>query len=117
MRLRNLLCPRTFALGLAISALCFASLGCNRDPMKFIAKGDESFKQAKYPDALIYYGRAVQLNARLPEAHYKLAQTHLKMNSWTAAYVELTRTVELQPWIWAGWNLLAEKSKMPETVL
>jgi tetratricopeptide (TPR) repeat protein len=96
---RNKLRPTTFVLGLA-AVLCLVCLGCNRDPMKFIAKGDESFGQAKYPDALIYYGRAVQLNAHLPEAHYKLAQTHLKMKSWSAAYAELSRTVELQPENW-----------------
>jgi tetratricopeptide (TPR) repeat protein len=68
--------------------------------MKFIAKGDQSFGQAKYPEALIYYGRALQINPRLPEAHYKLAQTHIKMKSWPAAYTELLRTVELQPENW-----------------
>jgi len=69
-------------------------VGCNKDPKKFIARGDQSLAQGKYPDALIYYGRAIQLDPRFAEAHFKLAQTHFKMKSWQAAYVEFRRTVE-----------------------
>jgi len=76
---------------------CLFLMGCNRDPQKFMNKGNQSFQQGKYPEALIYYGRAAQLNRNLAEAHYKLAQTHVKMKSWSAAYAELQRTVELQP--------------------
>src|SRR4029077_6917235 len=82
---------RIFA-ALSVLVLLFCS-GCNRDPKKFIAKGNQSFDQGKYPDALIYYGRALQLDPRFAEAHYKLAQTHLKMKSWAAAFGELQRTV------------------------
>ena len=87
--------------------LCFIPLyavlllsGCNRDPKKFVAKGDQSFAEGKLPDAMIFYGRALQLDPRMAEAHYKLAQTHLKMKSWSSAYVELRRVVELQPDNW-----------------
>src|SRR5215467_5571022 len=85
-------------------AICFCIVilcsGCNKDPKKFIAKGDLSFAEGKFPDAMIFYGRALQLDPRMAEAHYKLAQTHLKMKSWTSAYVELRRVVELQPDNW-----------------
>ena len=80
--------------------LCLIASGCNRDPKKFMDKGDLSFQQGKYPEALIYYGRAAQLNPSLADAHYKLAQTHAKMKSWPAAYGELQRTIELQPENW-----------------
>jgi tetratricopeptide (TPR) repeat protein len=87
------------SLVLLASFLCS---GCNRDPKKFVAQGNQSFDQGKYPDALIYYGRALQLDPRLAEAHFKIAQTHLKMKSWNAAFGELRRTVELQPDNWAA---------------
>lgn len=74
--------------------------GCNKDPKKFIAKGDQSFAQAKYADAMIFYGRALQLDPRSADAHYKMAQTNLRMKSWGAAYAELVRTIELQPENW-----------------
>jgi len=95
--------PRRFVrlVGRSTSALCFLlvifSVGCNRDPKKFLAKGNASFEQGKYPEALIYYGRALQLDPRYAEAHFKLAQTQLKLKSWTGAFTELRRTVELQP--------------------
>src|SRR5438128_6392405 len=89
----------------AAALLILATLsvnGCRRDPQKFLDKGNQSFEQGKFPDALIYFGRAIQLNPSLPEAHYKLAQTHLKMKSWSAAFAELQRTVALQPDNWAA---------------
>src|ERR1700686_3424123 len=74
--------------------------GCNRDPKKFLAKGNASFDQGKYPEALIYFGRAIQLDPRYAEAHFKLAQTQLKLSAWSAAFAELMRPVELQPDNW-----------------
>src|SRR6267142_1150912 len=76
------------------------SAGCNRDPKKFLAKGNASFDQGKFPEALIYYGRAIQLDPRYAEAHFKLAQTQIKLSSLAAAFGELRRTVELQPDNW-----------------
>ena len=80
--------------------LVFLSAGCNRDPKKFLAKGNASYDQGKYSEALIYYGRAIQLDPRYAEAHFKLSQTQLKLMSWSAAFAELQRTVELQPDNW-----------------
>ena len=88
-----------FCAALSLFALLF-SVGCNRDPKKFLAKGNQSFDQGKYPDAIIYYGRALQLDPRFAEAHFKMARTHLRMKSWSAAFAELRRTVELQPDNW-----------------
>src|ERR1700745_2309858 len=68
-------------------------VGCNRDPKKFLAKGNASFDQGKYPEALIYYGRAIQLDPRYAQAHFKLAQTQIKLKSFSAAFAELQRTV------------------------
>src|SRR5579883_2207888 len=94
--------PRMRTL-IALSVLCLSiviSAGCNRNPQKFLAKGDQSFGQGKYSEALIYYGRALQLDPRLAEGHYKLAMTQIKLKSLAAAYNELQRTVELQPENW-----------------
>src|SRR5258708_19007708 len=74
--------------------------GCNRDPKKFLAKGNASYEHEKYPEALIYYGRAIQLDPRNAEAHFKLAQTQLKLKRWSRAFTEFQRTVELQPDNW-----------------
>jgi tetratricopeptide (TPR) repeat protein len=91
---------RLTTLSAALLSAVLLISGCNRDPKKFIAKGDQSFAEGKFPDAMIFYGRALQVDPRMAEAHYKLAQTHLKMKSWSSAYVELRRVVELQPDNW-----------------
>src|SRR5215470_13507944 len=84
---------------------CFVA-ACSRDPnvrkQKFLAQGNQEFDQGKYPEAMIHYGRALQLDPRFPEAHYKLAQTYMKTGTWAAAYQELLRTIDLQPENWAA---------------
>jgi tetratricopeptide (TPR) repeat protein len=87
-------------------SLLALSLGCNRDPnarkLKFLAAGDHEFEQQKYGEAVIEYGRALQIDPHFAEAHYKLAQCYLKQHLWAVAYQELLRTVNLKPDDWAA---------------
>src|SRR5271169_4857521 len=102
--------PHTFILfcfkwGACLALLCcLLAGGCSTDPnvkkQKFLDRANQDFGQGKYPEALISYGRAIQVDPRFAEAHYGLAQTHMKMGSWSAAYQELQRTVNLQPENW-----------------
>src|SRR5258708_20027670 len=54
----------------------------------------------EYPEANISYSRALQVDPRFVDAHYKRAQCLIKQSSWAAAFQELSRTVELQPENW-----------------
>src|SRR3954453_23101188 len=76
-------------------------IGCNRNPevrkQKYLESGDSYFEKAKYREAAIQYSNAIQVDSRFAEAHYKLAQTQLKLQQWLSAYRELGRTLELQP--------------------
>src|SRR6266550_7166978 len=78
--------------------------GCSRDPnarkLKYLQQGDLYFEKGKYPEANISYSRALQIDPRFVEAHYKRAQCLLKQSSWAAAFQELSRTVDLQPQNW-----------------
>jgi tetratricopeptide (TPR) repeat protein len=78
--------------------------GCSLDPnvrkQKFFAQGNRSFEQGNYPEALIFYGRALQIDPRFPDAHYKMARCYLNQGSWAAGYQELQRTIDLQPENW-----------------
>ena len=91
----------SYGLFLLLAALV---AGCSRDPnvrkLKFLQQGDVYFKKGKYPEANISYSRALQIDPRFVEAHYKRAQGLLKQNSWAAAFQELSRTVDLQPENW-----------------
>jgi len=87
-----------------VTLFLLLATGCHTDPnakrQKFLEKGNHEFDQRQYSAALIYYGRALQVDPHFAEAHYKLAQTQLKLNNWGPAYLELQRTVELQPENW-----------------
>src|SRR5262249_39385723 len=91
------------AAGLLL-ALCLVLAGCFRDPnvrkQKFVAQGDAYFKDGKYHEAQILYLRAVQIDPRYADAHYKSAQCSERLGNWNSAYQELSRTVELAPENW-----------------
>ena len=96
--------PKIGWLVCALVLLLGSGGGCSRDPnvrkQKFIEQGNRDFEQGKYREALIYYGRALQIDPRFAEAHYKMAQCYLKQSSWAAEYRELQRTIDLQPENW-----------------
>jgi len=70
---------------------------CNRDPKKFLAKGNVSFDQGKYPEALIYYGRAIQLDPRYAEAHFNLALALHEAGNETESQAEFQKAYEIAP--------------------
>lgn len=80
--------------------------GCLRDAnarkQRFTAQGDRYAAQEKYAEAMITYGRALQLDPKSADVHYKIAKCHLKMFNWASAYRELQRTIELDPQNWGA---------------
>jgi tetratricopeptide (TPR) repeat protein len=96
---------RHFALLLIFQVMIFAVAGgCSRDPnvrkQKFLRQGNSDFDKGRYPEAVISYGRALQLDPHFAAAHYKLAQSYLRQSSWAAGFQELMRTVALEPENW-----------------
>ncbi|MBZ5647042.1 MAG: tetratricopeptide repeat protein [Acidobacteriia bacterium] len=85
-----------------LAALLLLSLaGCSRDPVvrkrRHFQKAESYFQQGKYPEAIIEYASALQIDKEYAEAHYGVARCYMKLGAYSAAYVELARTVELQP--------------------
>src|SRR5271163_5318988 len=80
--------------------------GCSRDPnvrkQKFLQQGNQDFDKGRYAEAVISYGRALQIDPRFADAHYKLAQAYLKQGTWAGAFQEFSRTVALQPENWGA---------------
>src|SRR5580698_1860119 len=87
------------ALLLGVFPLVF--LGCSRDPnvrkQKYLESGQRYYDNGKYPEAAIQFSNAIQIDNRFAPAHYQLAQTLLKLQQWTPAYQELSRTLEINP--------------------
>ncbi len=102
---------KTF-LVIGILLFSFGQAGCSRDPnvrkQKFLAQGNQAFQKGDFSVAAISYGRAIQIDPRFAEAHFKLAQTRMKMNSWAEAYRELKRTIEIEPENWPAQLGLAQ---------
>ena len=96
--------PRTGLAVLVAVQICLVLAGCLRDPnvrkQKFMEQGDRYFAREKYPEALLTYERAVQIDPRFVAAHYGIAKCHLKMSSWAPAFQELQRTIDLEPQNW-----------------
>jgi len=99
------------AIACAILLVAFAG-GCSRDPnvrkQKFLKQGNSDFDKGRFAEAAISYGRAIQIDPRFAEAHFKLAQTYLRQGSLAAGFQELNRTVALEPENWAAQLDLAQ---------
>jgi Tfp pilus assembly protein PilF len=80
-------------LVLGLTSLFLA--GCSRDPnirkQKYYESGQRYFAKGKYREAVIQFSNAVQVDPRFGDAHYKLAQTYLKLQEWPRAWQELSR--------------------------
>ncbi len=89
--------PVRAILVLAILALA----ACSRDPGKqksaYLQSGAKYAKAGKYPEAVIQFLNAIEIDPRFAEAHYQLANVYLKLKAGQGAYRELATTVELDP--------------------
>jgi len=90
-----------FHSAVAVVCLLAALTGCSRDPnvrkQKYLESGQRYFDKAAYREAEIQFQNAIQVDARFAEAHYKLAQTAMKLEQWPLAYQELSKTIEIRP--------------------
>jgi tetratricopeptide (TPR) repeat protein len=75
--------------------------GCFRDPnvrkQKYLESGQRYSAEGKDREAAIQYSNALRIDKNFAEAHYALAQTYSHMGSFSLAYGELLRTVDLAP--------------------
>lgn len=103
--------PTAFALAMAMQ-ICLLLTGCTRDPnvriQRFVADGDRYAAQEKFPEAVLTYARALQINPRLADVHYKIAKCQLKLSNWASAYQELQQVMVLDPKNWEAQESLGQ---------
>src|SRR5580704_8903133 len=91
----------SFCLCLFVVAAVATFTSCSRDPIvrkqKYLHSGQRHFDEGKYREAAVEYVNAVKIDDSDGNAHYQLAKSYLKLQKWSDAFTELTRTVELQP--------------------
>ncbi|WP_031495279.1 tetratricopeptide repeat protein [Bryobacter aggregatus] len=83
----------------AILLIALAFVGCDNDPkaarQKYLETGNRYFKNAKYREAVIFYRRALQKDARFADAYCALGNAELKSGKPIEAMRALQRCVEL----------------------
>ena len=82
---------------LASLALCWLA-SCASDEAKFashIERGEGYVETEKWPEAIIEFRNALQLDPNSGDAHYQLSQVHLKAGQAREAFWELRETVRL----------------------
>ena len=94
-------CSSLLRLALVIAAIAMFLTACSRDPnvrkQKYFESGQRYYDKGKYREAVIQFRNAVDVDQTFGAAHYQLAQTYSKLQDWSHAYYELSRTVDLQP--------------------
>jgi Tfp pilus assembly protein PilF len=96
-----------FQFAMAVACVLAAFLtGCSRDPnvrkQKYLESGQRYYEKGQYREAAIQFQNAVQVDPRFTDAHYKLAQTFMKLQQWPNAFQELTTTVQQRPDMYAA---------------
>jgi len=75
--------------------------GCSRDPKvlreQCVINGNKYFRNGKYKQASILYRRALQLDPKYAEAHYRLGLTAMQLKDYSSAARSLQRAAELDP--------------------
>src|SRR5579859_6826090 len=86
---------------LLLGAILSGSLSCEGNPtarkQKFVESGERYFDKGEFPEAVVEFSNALQLDPNLAPAHFKLGESYLKMRRFPEAYRELHRAVELDP--------------------
>src|ERR1700689_5378721 len=99
-RLENPMMTRPAAVRLLACLLLTAFFsGCSHDPnvrkQKYFDSGEKYFAEGKYHEGAIQFLNATQIDPRFRQAHYEPGQTYLKLDDKNRAFLELSRTVEL----------------------
>src|SRR5271167_3388998 len=94
MRTRSIL-PLLLAFNSLWIGGCFRDLAAKK--LQYFESGKAYFQKGKYPEAIIQFQNAIQIDKNFAAAHYQLAQCFLQQGLWGNAYRELAVATELEP--------------------
>src|SRR5438477_500520 len=81
--------------------LLAAALGCNRDPnvrkQKYFESGNRYFEKGEFPEAVIEFANAVQIDPQYPRFYVQLATLQTADLKSDAAEISLKKALELDP--------------------
>lgn len=92
---------RSVLASLVVLVVALSAASCSKDPAvvkkQYLEKGNKQFEQKQYHGAIIEYQNALQIDARLPEARVKLAESYEKLGDSPNALREYVRAADLLP--------------------
>lgn len=98
---RHSSCSSFLQLFSILIAIAILATSCSRDPnvrkQKYFESGQRYFDSGKYREAMIEFSNAVKIDPSYARAHYRLAETYLRLQQSDRASSELALVVELQP--------------------
>lgn len=84
-----------------LALITVGTIACSHDPVaqtrELVASGNRYFHGGKYAEAAIEFRKALKVDPRSADAHYRLAITDTKLGDWSSALAELQKTVDLEP--------------------
>src|SRR5437016_1583729 len=81
-----------------LAVLATTVANCNKvTKEQYVANGDSLAKEGKYPEAILEYRRALQLDNGFVPAHRQLAEAYLQTDNAQGAIRELVSTADLAP--------------------
>ena len=79
---------RLLSTGLLV--LLTLSLSCERNPaiqkQKFFESGNRYLESGKFPEAVLEFSNAVQIDPRFASGHFKLGECYLKLQRFSDDY-------------------------------
>jgi len=85
----------------AVCALGVLLAGCSRDQnvrkQKYLESGERYFDKGQYREAAIQFQNAIQVDQRFDEAHYRMAETAMKLQQWQSALQEFQSAIQINP--------------------
>jgi putative PEP-CTERM system TPR-repeat lipoprotein len=81
----------TWALALTVVA------GCSKNAQQYYESGNKYFAAQRFKEAVVEYRNAVQKDPRLGDAHFKLAETYVRLGEPAGAVREYVYAADLLP--------------------
>jgi tetratricopeptide (TPR) repeat protein len=83
--------------GLAVFLLVAARFSFAQSAGEWLGRGDASFEEGDYADALVCYTRAVEIDGKNPGALKRRAAAYGRLERYDEAIADFTRVIEISP--------------------
>src|SRR5688572_28877746 len=95
--LRRASTPRASRLAILLAAVLAAATACSRNADRSVAQADAYVAKRQFKEAIIEYRRAIQVDPKRADIHYKLAKAYGEAGDLPAAYEAYAAAADVDP--------------------